>query len=52
LHPAVPVAKSELGVGVNEHDVPFELKPFPETATTAPKTPFVGVTVITGTTVN
>ena len=50
LHPEVPPAKSPLGVEVNEHVVAFEPKPFPATETTAPKTPFAGVTATPGTT--
>ena len=37
---------------VNVHIVAFEPKAFPVTETTAPKTPFAGVTARVGTTVN
>ena len=52
LHEEVPAAKSTVGAEVNVHVVAFDPKPFPVTETTAPKTPFAGVTVRVGTTVN
>jgi len=52
LHAAVPEAKRPVGAEVKEHVVAFELKPFPEIVTTAPKLPAVGVTPISGTRVN
>jgi hypothetical protein len=47
-------AKSPLGVEPNVHppETAFELNPAPVTETTAPVTPFPGVTEIPGTTVN
>ena len=52
LHAAVPEAKRPVGAEAKEHVVAFELKPAPLTVTTVPKLPLLGVTPITGTTVN
>jgi len=53
VHAVVPEAKRPVGAdGGKEHVVAFELKPFPETVTTVPKLPLVGVTLIAGTSVN
>ena len=52
LHEEVPAAKSPVGAEVNVHVVAFDPKAFPVTETTAPKTPFAGVTASAGTTVN
>ena len=51
LHAGVPEARP-VGAEVREHVVAFELKAKPLTVTTVPKLPLLGVTPITGTSVN